>query len=259
MRNSAFIFRLIVDYRQIVVHALVMRTVERKAQEVAERERMLVRLALEMVDRDGFHDLNLGKLAAESGYSKGTVYNHFTCREDLLIELSAESARRQVRYFQAIADLPWGGVWALYGLALAYMRHAEVAPVLFEVSITARTDSVCAVASEERLKRRDLVESQMMQIVGAVVERAAVEGPFDNPHASPAIAVDSLRAYILGYAAMHLLSTRFVWSALEESQSRLPVLASVVSGLGWPRLEADDLVCIQQVIVGVVDSASGWQ
>ncbi|MFJ6212085.1 TetR/AcrR family transcriptional regulator [Streptomyces sp. NPDC092296] len=220
---------------------------------------MLVRLALEMIDRSGFHDLTLGKLAAEGGYSKGTVYNHFTCREDLLIELSAESARRQVRYFQAIADLPWSGAWALYGLALAYMRHAEVAPVLFECSITARTDSVCAVASEERLKRRDLVESQMVQVVSAIVERAMTEGSFDNPHVSPAVAVDALRSYILGYGAMHLLSSRFVWSTLEESQSRLPVLASVVSGLGWPRLEADELTSVQRVVVGVVDTANGWR
>src|SRR2546423_13232580 len=115
-----------------------MRTTQRKAQEVAERDQALVRLALGMISKEGFHNLTLGKLAQEAGYSKGTVYNHFTCREDLLIELSAESARRQLRYFQAIADLPWDGVTSLYGMAFAYLRHAAVAPVLFECSITAR-------------------------------------------------------------------------------------------------------------------------
>ncbi len=234
-----------------------MRTVQRKAKEVAERDQMLVRLALDMIERDGFHNLTLGRLADAAGYSKGTIYNHFTCREDLLIELSAESARRQLRYYQAIADLAWGGVSALYALMLAYMRHAEVAPVLFECSITARTDAVCEAASETRLKRRDLVESQMAQVVGSVVERAVAEGPFDNPRLTPAVAVDALRSYILGYAAMHLLSRRFLWAEEDSLRDRLQVLASMVQGLGWPRLEAEELTSIQQVVNEIVTAADG--
>ncbi|MEU2727458.1 TetR/AcrR family transcriptional regulator [Streptomyces griseoviridis] len=217
---------------------------------------MLVHLALEMIERDGFHNLTLGRLASEADYSKGTIYNHFTCREDLLIELSSESARRQLRYYQAVADLAWGGVRALYGLMLAYMRHAEVTPVLFECSITARTDTVCEAASEARLQRRDLVEAQMAQVVGSVVERAAAEGPFTNPRVSPAVAVDALRSYILGYAAMHLLSRRFLWAAESGRHDRLLVLASMVEGLGWPRLEVEELVTIQEAVNEIVDSSS---
>jgi AcrR family transcriptional regulator len=230
-----------------------MRTTQRKAQEVAERDQKLVRVALDMICRDGFHNLTLGKLAEEAGYSKGTVYNHFTCREDLLIELSAESARRQLRYFQAIADLPWDGVRSVYGMALAYMRHAEVAPVLFECSITARTDAVCKVASEQRLKRRDLVEAQMAQVVGYAVEGSVAEGAFDNAEVEAPVAVDALRAYILGYAAMHLLSRRFVWSGEEVLDTRLKVMTSMISGLGWTRLAADEVARLQREVVGIVD------
>ncbi|MGP3770650.1 TetR/AcrR family transcriptional regulator [Streptomyces sp. SDT5-1] len=222
---------------------------------MAERDQSLVRLALEMVERDGFHNLTLGRLAAEAGYSKGTIYNHFRSREDLLIELSTESARRQLLYYQNIADLAWGGVQALYGLMLAYIRHAEVAPILFECSITARTDAVCGAASEARLKRRDLVEAQMSQVVGSIVERAVTEGPFDNPHISPAVAVDALRSSILGYAAMHLLSRRFLWAAEESPRDRLLVLASMVHGLGWPRLDAEEMVPIQRAVADIVEAA----
>ncbi|GAA2050247.1 TetR/AcrR family transcriptional regulator [Nocardiopsis rhodophaea] len=232
-----------------------MRTAQRKAKEVAERERMLVRLALEMISKDGFHNLTLGKLAAEASYSKGTIYNHFTCREDLLIELSAESARRQVRYFQAVVELPWDAVRRLYGMALAYMCHAETDPILFECSITARTDAVCALASEERLRRRDLVEAQMAQIVGSVVECTTKEGLFDNHELSAAVAVDALRSYILGYASMHLLSPRFLWNQETEQETRLPVLASLVHGLGWPRLGREDLALVQRAVVRVVEDA----
>jgi AcrR family transcriptional regulator len=231
-----------------------MRTTQRKAQEVAERDQKLVRVALDMASRDGFHHLTLGKLAEEAGYSKGTVYNHFTCLEDLLVELSAESARCQLRYFQAIADLPWDGVRSVYGMALAYMRHAEVAPVLFECSITARTDAVCQAASEQRLKRRDLVEAQMAQVVGYAVERSVAEGGFANAEVQAAVAVDALRAYILGYAAMHLLSRRFVWSGEGGLDARLKVMTSMISGLGWARLAAEDMAGLHREVAGIVDS-----
>ncbi|MFE6165228.1 TetR/AcrR family transcriptional regulator [Streptomyces sp. NPDC056486] len=233
-----------------------MRTTHRKAQEVAERDQKLVRVALDMICRDGFHNLTLGKLAEEAGYSKGTVYNHFTCREDLLIELSAESARQQLRYFQAIADLPWDGVRSMYGMTLAYMRHAEVAPVLFECSLTARTDAVCEVASEQRLKRRDLIEAQMTQVVGYAVERSVAEGAFSNDDVEPGVAVDALRAYILGYAAMHLLSRRFLWAGEEGLDARLKVMTSMVSGLGWTRLGVEEVVKLHQVVADVVDSVA---
>ncbi|MCI3275059.1 TetR/AcrR family transcriptional regulator [Streptomyces cylindrosporus] len=232
-----------------------MRTVQRKAQEVAARERMFVGLALEMVKRVGFHNLTLGKLATEAGYSKGTVYNHFTCREDLLIELSTENARQQLRYYQAVADLPLGGVSALYALALAYLRHAEVSPVLFESSITARTEAVCALASEERMRRRDLVESQMAQVVSSVVDRTVTERAFDNAHLTPDVAVDALRSSILGYAATHLLSERFLWSTERDAESQLLTLAAMVHGLGWPYLGLDELRALQRTVVGVVDGS----
>ncbi|MET7903017.1 helix-turn-helix domain-containing protein [Streptomyces sp. NPDC005355] len=230
-----------------------MRTTQRKAQEVAERDQALVRLALEMISKEGFHNLTLGKLAQEAGYSKGTVYNHFTCREDLLIELSAESARRQLRYFQAIADLPWDGVRSLYGMVFAYLHHAAVAPVLFECSITARTDAVCRMASEGRTERRDLVESQMEQLVGFAVQRTVADGAYSNPDVPTAVAVDALRAFILGYGAMHLLSQRFLWADEEGLDARLMVMASMVHGLGWPRLEKEELLVVHRVVVDVVD------
>lgn len=232
-----------------------MRTTQRKAQEVTERERMLVRLALEIIRRDGFHNLTLGRLAEESAFSKGTVYNHFTCREDLLIELSTESARRQARYFQAVADLPWSAVQTLYGLVLAYVHHAELSPVLFECSITARTDAVCALASEDRLRRRDLVEAQLAQIIGSVVDRTVSAGMYANPNLPPAVAVDALRSYILGYAAMHLLSRRYVWAQEKEHTTRLHALAFMIQGLGWTALEIRELTSTQKVVAEAMSAA----
>lgn len=208
-----------------------------------------------MVARDGLHNLTLARLATEAGYSKGTIYNHFTCREDLLVALSTDSAKRQIQYYQAIADLPWDGVRALYGLMLAYMRHAETAPELFESSIAALTNAVGALASPERLERRDVVDRQMGQVIGAVVERTEREGVFKHPVLSPEAALDALRSAVLGYTVTHLLSRRFQWGAAATDGNRLVVAASMMHGLGWPRVEANAASSVQRVVDDLIPVA----
>ncbi|MBO1331451.1 TetR/AcrR family transcriptional regulator [Streptomyces sp. VRA16 Mangrove soil] len=225
-----------------------MRTAQRKAFEVAERERLLLRTALDVIARDGLHQLTLGRLAQEAGYSKGTVYNHFTCREDLLVELATESTRRQSRTFQAVADLPWSGVRALYGLAFAAMRHAETQPALFESSVTALTDAVAAAASGERLERRFLVDGQIAQIVASVARRTLREGDFSHPTLPAEVAADALRSAVLGYAVTHLLSRRFQWGDARARDSRPAVTSALVHGLGWPRLGAAELAEVQRAV-----------
>ncbi|MCX3063679.1 TetR/AcrR family transcriptional regulator [Streptomyces beihaiensis] len=229
-----------------------MRTSQRKAQEVADRDQKLVHAALGMIRSDGFHNLTLAKLAQRTGYSKGTIYNHFTCREDLLVELSAESARLQLRYFQAIADLPWDGVRSGCAMALAYMEHAVFAPELFECGISARTDAVRRLASEQRLKRRDLVESQLAQVVGYAVERIVSEGAFHNDDIGVNAAVDALRAFVLGYATTHLLSHSFAWAGEEGVDGRLKATASVMRGLGWARLDVTELRRLHRTVADIV-------
>ncbi len=234
-----------------------MRTAQRKAQEVAEREQRLLRTALEVVARDGLHNLTLARLATEAGYSKGTIYNHFTCREDLLVALSTDSAKRQIRYYQAIADMPWDGVRALYGLMLAYMRHAETAPELFESSIAALANAVGALASPDRLERRDVIDRQMGQVIGAVVERTVREGVFKHPVVPPEAALDALRSAVLGYTVTHLLSRRFQWGAAATDGNRLVVAASMMHGLGWPLVEASAASSVQRVVDGLIPAVEG--
>lgn len=56
-------------------------------QKKAEREEELVDLAVSILNEDGFGGMSLEKLAAQSCYSKGTIYNHFSSKEDCLSAL----------------------------------------------------------------------------------------------------------------------------------------------------------------------------
>lgn len=218
-----------------------MRTVRRKAREVADRERLLLELALRIVRDEGFHALTLGRLADRAEYSKGTVYNHFTSREDLLIELSAESVRRQLRAFRAVDDLPWDDVRKLYAIAVAYVRFAEQSPTLFECGALGRSEYTAALASAYRLERRDLLEAELALLVTGIGGRIVAEGRYGGDDVTPAVSVDAVRSCLLGYALSRLPSSCFPWTDRPDGRTDLRVLSRIVHGLGWPALELTEL------------------
>lgn len=62
-----------------------MSAVSRKLKEYSVREELLLDIAYEILENHGFDNLTLEKLAARSDFSKGTIYNHFSNKEDLFM------------------------------------------------------------------------------------------------------------------------------------------------------------------------------
>ena len=52
-----------------------------------------------MLIDNGFAGLNLDELARLTDYSKGTVYGHFGCKEDLVTALAIESLEQRLSLF----------------------------------------------------------------------------------------------------------------------------------------------------------------
>lgn len=71
-----------------------MGTRERRQRDYDEREELFLDAALEQVRRDGLLSLQMGRLAEQSEYSVGTLYQHFESKEDLLLALVTRSLQR---------------------------------------------------------------------------------------------------------------------------------------------------------------------
>ena len=71
----------------------------RKQREVRERELLLMQVARKMLIEQGYSGLSMDQLAEATEYSKGTVYQHFSTKEDLVTALAIESMERRVALF----------------------------------------------------------------------------------------------------------------------------------------------------------------
>jgi len=76
-----------------------MGTITRKQREVQEREQLLMQVARRMLIEQGYAGLSMDSLAEATEYSKGTIYQHFSTKEDLVTALAIESMERRVELF----------------------------------------------------------------------------------------------------------------------------------------------------------------
>mgnify|MGYP001799129998 CR=1 FL=1 len=79
-------------------------TLTPKQAEIRSRESRILNLALPMVAGGGFAALSMDAIAKEMAYAKGTIYNHFSCKEEILLALAIEANETRLRLFHLAAD-----------------------------------------------------------------------------------------------------------------------------------------------------------
>lgn len=73
-------------------------------EELDERSERIIRVAIQLAERDGFEAVRLRDLAAKADVALGTVYRRFSCKEDIL----AAALAQQVELLkQGIATHPF--------------------------------------------------------------------------------------------------------------------------------------------------------
>jgi AcrR family transcriptional regulator len=80
-----------------------MKAISTKQQEILDRERNILEFARQHLLSSGYHGLTLEFIASELGVSRGTLYLHFPCREEILLSLLLEAAEHRRKMFDRAA------------------------------------------------------------------------------------------------------------------------------------------------------------
>lgn len=142
-----------------------METLSPKQQEIREREHRILQLSRKLVLSGGYHGLSLDSLAAELGVSRGTIYNHFKCKEDIILALLMETMDIRRGMFQRAAAWRAMPRERLAAIGVAAEMFVRLYPDHFRVEQIVKSDSIWEKTSPER---RSLVKGCQMQCVGIV-------------------------------------------------------------------------------------------
>jgi TetR/AcrR family transcriptional regulator, fatty acid metabolism regulator protein len=157
-----------------------------KQRQRAEREKLILQVAEEMLAEKGFHETSMEEIAQRVGVSKGTIYLHFASKEDLILTLIR-------RYGQDFLE----GVGQIFTLALgprakleAILRSFSGSSKRLQLLITLRQDGEIQKILKERQERQQQAgdktqeslqrpDQQFIAEIRALFEAGKTTGEFD--------------------------------------------------------------------------------
>lgn len=136
------------------------------------REQELIDTALQIMETDGTAGLTMDKVVARVPYSKGTIYNHFTSREDLLTGVCNAGMSVLAELFSRALTFNGTTRERLLAVQYAYLLHALLQPTQFMLVISAKTASLSERTSERRQAEHYQLEGRLMGPMLKLVDEA---------------------------------------------------------------------------------------
>ena len=219
-----------------------MGTITRKQREVRERELMLLDLARKMLIEQGYAGLNMDRLAEEAEYSKGTIYQHFSTKEDLLTALALQSLEARSALFSKCASFKGRPREQFCGILLADELFGALHPHHYRSELIIKMANLEARASVERRLSLHQIEAQCIAPVSQIVELGIAIGDLILP--------GNVQAGDLVFAFVTLaIGTETVTLNFSELMEKLKVVDhrnvarhaahAMLDGFGWRPLSTE--------------------
>lgn len=136
------------------------------------REQTILDAAQQLINQIGTTALTMDKVVAQVPFSKGTVYNHFSSKEDLLTGLCNSSMQDLAAMFQRALSINANSRDRMLAVGFTYMLYAYLYPDKFMLVITAKTPSVSDKASPARQDEHLDLDNRLLTLVSSVLQQA---------------------------------------------------------------------------------------
>ena len=130
-----------------------MNTISRKQREYMERERLIMETARDMLATQGYQGFSMERIADAIEYSKGTVYKHFSSKEDVLTALCCDSMQSLLEFFHRATHYQGNSRERITALILGYALHAQLRPIDIQNMQVIKTQVVRDKISEHHQQR----------------------------------------------------------------------------------------------------------
>lgn len=136
-----------------------------------EREEEILDQALEIISKNGIVLLTMDKLVANVNYSKGTVYKHFSSKEDVLAGLCNRNMRSVMELFIRAADIDGNAREKMTAIGFAYMVSVLLSPQHFTLVMNAKTE-LFEAASIKRQEEHDDIDGKLLNVICKIIQGA---------------------------------------------------------------------------------------
>jgi len=156
-----------------------MNTLTRKQREIADRHTRFLDIAKSLIEEDGYGTLSMDRIAELAEYSKGTVYQHFSCKEEILIQLCNQNGLTLKSLFERACSHQGGSRERLLAIGIAHEIWKSQNPICDELSQTLHGGGTMEKVSAESRDLYNKLEVDILGLVGSVVTAAIYDGDLD--------------------------------------------------------------------------------
>lgn len=168
-------------FKGLLDKSLAKMGLSKSEQKKADREEELIDLAVEIINELGFSGLTLEKLTAKSRYSKGTIYNHFTSKEDCLSALCGRAVSSIIVLFKRALAFNGNSREKALAVHFAYQLYTRLEPTLFLAVLSSKSPGVLENTSPERRVLVQALELEINQLSDEMIGQSVADGSLKIP------------------------------------------------------------------------------
>jgi AcrR family transcriptional regulator len=219
-----------------------MGTAGRKQREIEEREAKILQVSRRILASEGYIKLNMDRIAAEIEYAKGTVYQHFRNKEDIIVALDIEAHQAMADLFRLAATFDGSTRHRMTAVGVASNLKNQLYPDHLQIDRITCNPAILEKATEERQERLRDSEGACMAVLADLVRVALDDHDLCLPeHVAPEDLVFGLWAMSSG--AYEIISSGI---PLFENGVTNPMAAlwhnftMLLDGYGWKPLSHEE-------------------
>ncbi|BFM14761.1 TetR/AcrR family transcriptional regulator [Maricurvus nonylphenolicus] len=215
-------------------------------EELAEREALIIKIACDIIEEEGFSGLTMDKIVAKVPYSKGSVYKLFNSTEEVMLAITNDGATTLLEFMHRARQYHGNSRARNLARAFAYHIYGQLYPVHFFCELQAISPAVREKASQRRLAHGIKILNEFKKLSKTFVADAIEDGDLTCPadHSPSRIANCSWSSEfgVTSYAlAVHEDQRNIGPNARAQLETDIFWLANTyMDGLGWKPLSGSN-------------------
>ncbi len=214
-----------------------MGTLSRKQREIQQREARILEVARQMLAEGGYLGLNMDRIAAKMEYAKGTIYQHFRNKEEIIIALANETLARRTEMFARAAAFTGRSRERMVAMGVAYQLYVRLHPDHSDLEQIVGAPSIWEKTSPEAREKMQACKGRCIGIIDGVIRDAIAQGDLELPEP---VTPDDLRFGLWALAlGGHCLVASSPGDSLAEHGVQNPfrtldyISMMLLDGFGW--------------------------
>ncbi len=209
-------------------------SLSRKQREIAGRHDLFLSIARSVLHEHGFHHLSMDLVAEKAEYSKGTIYQHFSCKEEMLIQLCNHTIAGLYQLGQGATTYNGTHRERLLAFQVAHELWIELVPGDICMLQNLHTDGVLDKVDKPSRAKHDELEFGIINLVAGIIQQAMDDGELPLGQLGASELVYGL--WSMSYGGQLLRSYQIPLKQLgisDPGRTITTMMQATLDGLGW--------------------------